>query len=125
MSVLCYVTGCAAYKAVGTFERYNEVFVGDVNHNLLTGGGKFTLQGKISGVKCTGTAIVTRTGLTCRGQGGEILAECDDGRTLMGQWFAMSCTTGFGRGQDSIGASFAFTFGEYPLKPGHFVSSIT
>jgi len=77
----------------------------------MTGGGSFSIKGKISGIVCTGTANVTHTGLTCRGQRGDIFASCDDGRTLGGEWTATSCTTGIGQGMDSTGSAFAFTFG--------------
>ena len=29
------LVSCAQYKVIGKFHKYDEVFIGDVNHNLL------------------------------------------------------------------------------------------
>jgi len=107
-------TGCvASYKAVGYSEDYNEVFVGEVNANLLSGSGTFKLEGQITGIKCEGASTVTYTPnpFTCVGQRGEIFGRCSDGRTLQGSYVVTSCTTGYGRGVDSMGNKFIFNFG--------------
>lgn len=102
------ITGCVAtYNAVGTFERHNEVFLGEVNHNLMTGGGSFNLKGKVSGINCDGIASVDSSGVK-----GTVEAICSDGRSIKGTWEATGLTTGLGRGVDSTGAYFVFTFGE-------------
>lgn len=106
-------TGCATYKAVSKFENYNEVLIGDVNHNLLSGSANFKLEGKVSGIKCEGGSTVTYIPniWTCIGQRGELFGTCSDGRTFSGQWVATSCTKGFGKGRDNMGNTFVFTFG--------------
>jgi len=106
-----FLSGCATYSAVGTFDRYNEVFVGEVNHNLMSGGGTFKMSGMKSGIHCEGNAVLVQSGLSCQGQWGEIFAECSDGRSIMGKWRAITCTTGYGIGKDSLGSEFTFTFG--------------
>lgn len=91
------ISGCVTYKAVGMFQKYNEVFYGDVNANLIVGGSNFIIKGQISGITCTGSSNVTYIPPfgTCRGQRGNIFAVCDDGRTVTGEWFAQSCTKGW------------------------------
>lgn len=107
-------TGCVAkYKAVGSFDSYNEVFIGNVeSYPLSGGGGVFTLQGKNSGLTCSGTASkpIFAT-LTCSGQEGYLHAKCTDGLTLNGKWYAESCTQGYGEGTDSNNKNFSFKFG--------------
>lgn len=104
---LLVLSACStSYKAVGTFDDYNEVLIGTVIHNLATGGGTFSMRGEVSGFECHGTAI-----LESIGYGGRMHAKCSDGRTLTGDWWITSTTTGYGRGQDNRGAGFAFTFG--------------
>jgi S1-C subfamily serine protease len=106
-------TGCATYKAVGRFANYNEVLIGDVGHNLLSGSATFKLEGKVSGIKCEGGSTVTYIPniWTCTGQKGEVFGTCSDGRTFSGRWVATSCTKGFGKGKDSMGNTLVFTFG--------------
>ncbi len=112
-SVFMLSSCTTTYKAVATFDDYNEVLVGTVIHNIVTGGGTFRMVGKVSGIDCTGKAILVSIPPTgaFAGQGGKIHARCTDGRTVTGEWWATSLTTGFGRGEDDSGARFAFTFG--------------
>lgn len=104
---LFVLSACStSYKAVGTFDDYNEVLVGTVIHDLTTGGGTFSIHGEVSGLECHGTAILEKIGF-----GGRMHAQCSDGRTLTGDWWLTSTTTGYGRGRDNRGAEFVFTFG--------------
>jgi S1-C subfamily serine protease len=107
------LAGCVSYPAIGVFQDYNEVLYGNVNANLLVGSSTFSMQGKVSGMKCDGTSRVTYIPPfgTCQGQRGQIFATCTGGRTVTGEWAALSCTTGLGRGVDNKGNTFAFTFG--------------
>ncbi len=105
--------GCVTYPAIGVFQGYNEVLYGHVNANLLVGGSDFVMEGKVTGLKCEGSSNVTHIPPfgQCKGQSGQIFAICTGGRSVTGEWFAQSCTTGYGRGVDSQGNLFAFTFG--------------
>ncbi len=108
------LSGCtASYKAIATFDDYNEIMVGTVIHNMATGGGTFEMRGEISGINCSGQAVLTTIPPTgsYAGQGGKIYAKCTDGRTVTGEWWATSLTTGFGRATDESGAGIALTFG--------------
>lgn len=107
------ITGCVSYKAIGVFQDYNEVLYGTVKANLLVGGSNFSLKGENSGLTCDGSTNVTYIPPfgVCRGQKGDVFATCSDGRSLSGEWFAQSCTRGFGKGKDSYNNIFAFTFG--------------
>lgn len=115
LSLLLLLTaaGCATYPAIGVFQDYNEVLYGQVNANLLVGGSDFVMEGKVTGLKCEGSSNVTYIPPfgQCKGQRGEIFAVCTGGRTIKGEWFGQSCTKGYGRGVDSQGNLFAFTFG--------------
>jgi S1-C subfamily serine protease len=105
--------GCVTYQAIGVFQDFNEVMYGEVNANLLLGGSDFKFEGKLTGLKCQGSSNVTYIPPLgqCRGQRGDIFATCTDGRSITGEWFGQSCTSGYGRGKDSYGSVFAFTFG--------------
>lgn len=109
------ISGCiTTYKAIGYYDEYNEVLIGEVTANLLSGGGNFKMEGEISGIKCEGGATLTYmpNKLTCVGQRGEIFGICSDGRTLKGEYIlTSSCTSGFGKGVDSMGNVFKFIFG--------------
>ncbi|MBJ85584.1 MAG: hypothetical protein CMJ11_05155 [Pelagibacterales bacterium] len=108
------LVSCAQYKVIGKFHKYDEVFIGDVNHNLLAGVGEIKAKGENSGIICSGSSYVTYKPLFaigCAGQRGKAPLTCTDGRLLDLDWLATSCTTGEGIGRDQDGASFAFTFG--------------
>lgn len=48
MSILLFaigLCGCVSYKAVGKLEDRSEIFVGNVAHNLMGGGGKVEFSG--------------------------------------------------------------------------------
>lgn len=111
------ISSCAKYKVVGKFNNFNEVFIGDIDHNLLAGRGAIEAVGQRSGIRCTGVSYVTYVplhsalGLGCSGQRGKAPMNCTDGRKLDVDWVATSCTTGEGRGVSSDGAQFTFAFG--------------
>jgi hypothetical protein len=114
--LLILLTGCVSYKAVGKFENYNEVFVGNVNANLMTGGGKFDITAVNSNINCNGIASppdkMPLSGLLdCSGQEGNGSGSCSDGRSLTMRWYANSCTRGYGKGATPDGIAFQFAFG--------------
>jgi hypothetical protein len=87
-------TGCITYKAVGKFENYDEVFIGNVNHRiLLGGGGTFDITAVNSGVSCSGTAYKPDKILfnfDCSGQEVNGDGVCTDGKTIKMRWYASS-----------------------------------
>jgi hypothetical protein len=114
LMVITAITGCTvSYKAIGYFEDYYEVLIGEVNADLLSGSGNFRVEGKISGIKCEGGATVTYipNPMSCVGQTGVIFAMCSDGRSIRGKYICTSCTTGFGYGFDDMGNKITFKFG--------------
>jgi S1-C subfamily serine protease len=102
------------YKAVGSFDNYNEVFVGEVDHNLLSGSAYITAETKNSKIRCEGQSYVTYMppfALGCAGQRGKAPLQCSDDRKITIDWIAHSCTTGSGQGKDQNGATFRLAFG--------------
>ena len=103
--------GCTiTYPAIARYEDGREKFSGIVDASVF-GGGDVTLVSASSGVECPGRAESTSVGLTCAGQTGTIHLQCSDGRVLLGNWTATSCTTGAGRGRDQDDRKFEFAFG--------------
>ena len=114
------LSGCASHPAVAIFEGYNEVFYGkaapqlNLETQLFVDEGVFSIQGEVTGTQCKGRTSVTHIDSLvrhCRGQTGNVRAECDDGKLLSAEWSSESCAVGFGHGQDNFGNAFAFTFG--------------
>jgi S1-C subfamily serine protease len=106
--------GCFAnYQVVGRFDHYDEVFIGTVRHNLMTGSGHIIARTKDSEITCEGDSYVTYIPPlgTCSGQRGKAPLICTDGRRLDVDWIARSCTSGSGQGTDQNGATFRFLFG--------------
>lgn len=108
------LSGCSVkYKAVGAFDDYNETFYGEVDHNLM-GGATFKVETLNSKIGCDGIAYPPDqkpTSLGCGGQRGRGRVICTDGRRMQIEWFATSCSTGYGEGKDQNGATFQFVFG--------------
>ena len=107
------LSACAQYKVVGAFEDHNEVFIGDVEANLLLGGGTIKARGEVTGMTCEGSAWLTympRHG-SCDGQRGKATLTCSDGRVIDAVYRTETCTTGTGIGEDDRGNAFVFTFG--------------
>ncbi len=110
--------GCTAtFPVVGKFSDHNEVFIGTVNADLMTGRSFIEAKGKNSGLKCRGLSRVIYIPAAsyilpiCTGQKGIAVLRCDDGRRLEADWEAKSCTSGHGGGDDNRGARFEFAFG--------------
>lgn len=112
--LLLSLSGCVSYKAVGRFDNQSDIFVGNVDHNLMSGGGKFEFSGIDTGINCLGVAArpdkYPLFGV-CAGQEGNATGQCSDGQKLNMRWYATTCTTGFGNGKSSNGLDFRFTFG--------------
>lgn len=117
------LAGCAQYKVVGAFDDYNEIFVGDVQHNLLVGRAHIVAKGEVTGLVCEGDSHVTSINLSsnCRGQRGVAELSCSDGRKVKGDWEAESCTSGYGLGEDDRGNTFVFAFGASELAARYYV----
>ena len=101
------------YEVAGKFADHNEVFRGNIIHDLAAGQAQIEATGQVTGLKCSGHSWVTYKpfGGGCAGQRGEARLDCDDGRLIRADWHADSCTTGFGEGRDENGARFVFAFG--------------
>ena len=123
IAVILFVASCTAkYPVVGSFDDYNEVFLGEVNANLMSGTSVIKVTAKNSGIQCSGGSRVTYIPASnyiagafmvpyCNGQRGFARLRCDDGRHIDAEWTADSCTSGYGAGEDQHGARFQFAFG--------------
>lgn len=113
--VMLFATGCSIkYKAVGTFDDSGEIFVGDLDHNLWTGHANISASSLSSDTICYGYSYVTHIPLFsmgCAGQQGKAPLTCSDGRKMVVDWIAKSCSSGFGHGTDQYGHSFTLAFG--------------
>ncbi len=109
------LTACTtSYKLAGKFDNFNEVFVGDLNHDVFAGVAKITAQTERSGIVCNGGSKVKYIppfSFNCRGQKGTASLRCTDGRNIEAEWTAHSCSTGYGQGADQEGNRFSFVFG--------------
>lgn len=110
------------YPVVGKFSDHNEVFLGQVSNDLMTGRAFIEATGKKTGVHCRGVSAVVHIPASnyiagaflipyCAGQKGIAELKCDDGRWLSSDWTADSCSSGQGSGTDQRGARFDFVFG--------------
>lgn len=108
------VTGCSVrYKAVGMFDDYNEVFIGDVTGDPMTGTGYIIGEAKISKIKCEGRSRLTHkpSSMGCAGQRGTALLQCTDGREVTVNYIFQECSKGYGDGKDQNGTMFRLVFG--------------
>lgn len=123
VAVAAALTGCTTtLPLVGSFDDYNEVFLGTVNSDLMTGTSTIAAKGKNSGITCSGGSVVTHVPASnylagafmipyCAGQTGVAQLSCSDGRRVDATWTAESCSSGYGEGLDSSNARFQFAFG--------------
>jgi len=113
-SIFTLISGCANYKAVGKLDNYNEVMVGNVEHNLVEGGSTFEMTTIVGNGQCKGfttPADIVPDFLSCEGQEGAGEATCDDGKTYTLRWYATGCLTGYATGESSDGHRLSVTFG--------------
>jgi S1-C subfamily serine protease len=114
------LSGCSTVisrKIVGEVENANELFKGDVLMDLSNGTSRVSIVGQLTGLRCNGTGTLTRMGgsmFSCAGQGGVVVATCSDGRRIDGSYDVLTCSTGYGTGQDDRGNAFRFAFGLSP-----------
>ena len=91
-----FISGCTVtYKAVGTYDNFNEVLLGTVNADLMTGGGEFEMEGKNTKIRCNGRSNPPHyvpSSLSCAGQRGDGYGKCSDGRRIIFEWVANTCT---------------------------------
>lgn len=113
--VLCSACTKVNYKMVGKFDDYNELIIGDLEHDLAAGVAQITAWTENSGITCRGSSRVTyvppNSGFSCAGQRGDARLTCDDGRVAVAEWEAQSCTEGYGVGTTDDGGTFMFAFG--------------
>lgn len=101
------------YHLVGTFDNYNQVFIGNIDSNLLAGTAHIVVSAKDTGVTCEGDSHITYVppSLGCAGERGVARLFCSDGRIVDSHFVTTSCTSGYGQGVDNNGAVFHFVFG--------------
>ena len=109
------LAGCSVkYKAVGSFDDYNEVFIGEVVGDPMSGTGYIVAEAQNSKIKCEGqshTTYIPPHSLGCAGQRGSASMRCTDGRKLTVKYVFQACSKGFGEGTDQNGATFRLAFG--------------
>ena len=113
------LTNCTVkYNVVGKYEEFNEVFIGTVNSDLMTGTAVIEVETVPSKMKCNGNSKITFIPASnyfipgyCAGQKGVATLMCSLTGRVEGTFTATSCTKGYGTGYDKKGRMFAFTFG--------------
>ena len=113
------LTNCTVkYNVVGKYEEFNEVFIGTVNSDLMTGTAVIEVETVPSKMKCNGNSRITFIPASnyfipgyCAGQKGVATLMCSLTGRVEGTFTATSCTKGYGTGYDKKGRMFAFTFG--------------
>lgn len=107
------LSGCSVkYKAVGSFDDYNGVFVGDVVGDPMTGTGHIVAESPNAKIRCEGRSHTTyRPSFGCAGQRGSASMRCTDGRKLTVDYVFQACSRGFGEGTDQNGTTFRLVFG--------------
>ena len=106
---LLVLGGCTAqYKAIArhTDNPKTGLMIGDVVHNMATGGGTMRMQEYGKDTVCEGAA-----GIKGMGFDGTLEMTCTDGRTVTGEWQATGLTSGTGTAVDSKGKQYSFAFG--------------
>lgn len=108
-------SGCSIkYKAVAVFDDSREVFIGDLDHNLLSGRAQILASSTSTKTVCRGYSYVTYIppfSLGCAGQQGKAPMICTDGRKMTVEWTAESCSSGSGYGIDQYGNTLSLAFG--------------
>jgi S1-C subfamily serine protease len=113
------ITGCTVkYKVVGKYEDFNEVFIGSVDSDLVTGTSFIEVETVPSKMKCTGSSRIVHIPASnyiipgnCAGQRGIAKLNCSITGPIEASFTAKSCLKGSGSGYDKEGRLFAFTFG--------------
>ncbi len=114
LATVFFASGCSIkYKAVGVFDDTGEVFVGDLDHNLWSGRAQILAKSLSSDTVCRGYSYVTYAPISfgCSGQQGKAPLLCSDGRQVVVDWTAESCSSGTGYGTDQYGNTFSLAFG--------------
>ena len=114
-----FVSNCTVkYKVVGKYEEFNEVFIGSVNSDLMTGTAVIEVETVPSKMKCAGSSKIVFIPASnyfipgyCKGQKGVATLQCSLTGRVDATFTAHSCTRGSGTGYDKKGRRFAFTFG--------------
>lgn len=106
------IDGPGPFPVVGKFDDYNEVLSGEfrVDPPLAY----ITARARNAGFFCEGVGRYTYRNLfsrDCSGWSGLAVLECNNGRRLIGDWRARTCTSGEGTGTDDTGARFSFALG--------------
>jgi S1-C subfamily serine protease len=132
VSIILLNSCTVQYKVVGKFEDFNEVFKGQISHDLMHGIGHIEVESSPSKRTCTGSSRVTFIPASnylipgyCGGQKGTANLICSITGEVLATWEATSCTSGFGTGFDKSGRKFAFTFGLNEDEANAKIASLT
>jgi len=98
------------YKVIGSFDSYNEVFVGTIT-TTLNGTAYIEIQGQISGTTCSGRSYVIENYRNCKGDKSKARLNCDDGRIINANSESITCGHGFAEGYDQQGNRLSFSYG--------------
>lgn len=110
--VIPFLTGCTA-SVVGKFDNYNEIFNGTIDLDMQ-GHGKINVTSYPNNLACNGKGWITYIPATsyifgtCKGQKGEAILTCDDGRVIQGEWTCKSCTRIFGTAMSNKNEAISF-----------------
>jgi hypothetical protein len=99
------------FPVVGKFDDYNEVLSGDFRIGPPLA--YITARAMNAGFFCEGVGRYTYRNVfsrDCSGWSGLAVLDCNNGRRLIGDWRARTCTSGEGTGTDDTGARFSFAW---------------
>jgi hypothetical protein len=107
------MSSCTRYLVYGNYEDYNEPIIGNVNHNLMIGGGDFEMTIINKNIVCKGKFSPPDkipNIFACKGQEGSGYLLCADGNEINLRWFAESCKGGTANGKDSFNKKIILYF---------------
>lgn len=125
ISFVSFLSGCVSNSVTGYYGD-GEVISGKVNHNLMLGGGSFTVS-SVSGKVCEGSSDAPDRGgylLDCSDQSGLGRGTCNDGTDFSFRWNAVSgCRSAIASGMDSNGEKMCVVMGESTQKVTDLIRS--
>jgi S1-C subfamily serine protease len=114
------------FPVVGKFDDYNEILSGDFRIEPPLA--YITAKAVNAGFFCEGVGRYTYRKVfshDCSGWSGLAVLDCNNGRRLIGDWRARTCTSGEGTGTDDTGARFSFALGMSRTEAQQYLASAT